>query len=169
MIVDRLQVQFKPCNENAMLGVANGLVPLVRQGSLRRLTLSGSLGAGKTSFARGLLQGLGITGRIRSPSFAVAERYDLPGLVIHHIDLYRLEDPHAWRSAGLRETLSEGLAILEWPERAAGLPDPDLAISIDWADRANPEGPRLLLATTASQDIHDAVDALARNLTGLEA
>jgi hypothetical protein len=51
---------------------------------------------------------------------------------------------------------------LEWPERAAGLPDPDLAISIDWADRANPEGPRMLWATTASQAIHEALDALAR-------
>jgi tRNA threonylcarbamoyl adenosine modification protein YjeE len=161
MIVDRPAVRFKPCDETAMLRIAAGLAQPVRAGHLRVLTLSGELGAGKTSFARGLLQALGVTGRIKSPSFAVAERYDLDALVIHHIDLYRLTDPHAWRSAGLREAFAEGLVVVEWPEHGHGLPSPDLAVRIDWADPQAPEGPRLISAHTDQQALLTRLEDLA--------
>lgn len=144
-----------------MLHIAASLAQPVLAGHLRVLTLSGELGAGKTSFARGLLQALGVTGRIKSPSFAVAERYDIGPLVIHHIDLYRLTDPHAWRSAGLREAFSEGLVVVEWPEHGHGLPSPDLAMRIDWADPDAPEGPRLLTAKTDQRELLACLEALA--------
>ena len=161
MIVDRPAVRFKPCDEPAMLRIAAGLSQAVLAGHLRVLTLSGELGAGKTSFARGLLRALGVTGRIKSPSFAVAERYDLDPLVIHHIDLYRLTDPHAWRSAGLREAFAEGLVVVEWPEHGHGLPSPDLALRIDWADPNAPEGPRLLTAQTDQPAVLACLETLA--------
>lgn len=144
-----------------MLRIAAGVAQPVLAGHLRVLTLSGELGAGKTSFARGLLQALGVAGRIKSPSFAVAERYDLDPLVIHHIDLYRLTDPHAWRSAGLREAFAEGLVVVEWPEHGHGLPSPDLALRIDWADPNAPEGPRLLTAQTDQPAVLACLETLA--------
>ena len=77
------------------------------------------------------------------------------------IDLYRLTDPHAWRSAGLREAFSEGLVVVEWPEHGHGLPSPDLAMRIDWADPDAPEGPRLLTAKTDQPEVLACLEALA--------
>ncbi|HSQ73137.1 MAG TPA: tRNA (adenosine(37)-N6)-threonylcarbamoyltransferase complex ATPase subunit type 1 TsaE [Rubrivivax sp.] len=98
--------------------------------------LRGPLGAGKTTFVRHLLRALGVTGRIKSPSYAVQEPYVLPGLAISHFDFYRFDDPREWADAGLREIFAApGLKLTEWPENAAGmLPVPDLRLSIDVLD-----------------------------------
>jgi len=92
------------------------------------VALQGDLGAGKTSFVRHLLRALGVTGRIRSPSYAIVETYDAHGLSIRHFDFYRFDDPREWEDAGLRDLYAAaGLNLVEWPERAAGvLPPPDL-------------------------------------------
>ena len=95
--------------------------------------LSGPLGAGKTTFVRHLLHALGVTGRIKSPSYAVMEPYDLPGGgAAFHFDFFRFEDAQEWEDAGFRDVYaSAGLKIAEWPEQAAGLlPLPDLRITI---------------------------------------
>jgi tRNA threonylcarbamoyladenosine biosynthesis protein TsaE len=97
------------------------------------IALHGPLGAGKTTFVRHLLQALGVQGRIKSPTYAVLEPYELPGLAISHFDFYRFDDPREWSDAGFREVFAAaGLKLAEWPERAAGmLQRPDLSITIE--------------------------------------
>lgn len=97
------------------------------------IELRGELGAGKTSLARHLLRALGVTGPIKSPTYALLEPYETPtGLRVSHFDFYRFEDPREWEDAGFREVFAApGLKLVEWPEQAAGLlPAPDLALHI---------------------------------------
>ncbi len=118
-------------NESACTAFAQSLAanPAIGQAFV---TLKGSLGAGKTTLARALLRALGVQGRIKSPTYALLEPYELEGLNIAHMDLYRLLDPSEWQSAGLRDTMAaSGLKLVEWPERAGALlPTPDLAVHI---------------------------------------
>ena len=97
------------------------------------LTLHGNLGAGKTSFVRHLLRAMGVQGRIKSPTYALAEIYELPQYTVWHFDFYRFNDPREWEEAGLRDTFaSRGLKIAEWPEKAAPLlPVADLEIHLE--------------------------------------
>lgn len=97
------------------------------------IELHGALGAGKTSLVRHLLRALGVTGRIKSPSYAVLESYELPQGEVSHFDFYRFADPREWEDAGFREIFTRpGLKLSEWPEKAAGmLPTPDLRIRLE--------------------------------------
>lgn len=97
------------------------------------LELHGPLGAGKTTFVRHLLRALGVSGRIKSPTYAVMEPYELPGLAVSHFDFYRFNDPREWADAGFRDVFAApGLKLAEWPEKAAGqLPEPDLRLMIE--------------------------------------
>ncbi len=96
------------------------------------VSLHGDLGAGKTTFVRHLLQALGVTGRIKSPTYAVVEPYELPALNIWHFDFYRFSDPREWEDAGFRDIFaSPGLKLAEWPENAGRLlPVPDLELTL---------------------------------------
>ena len=102
------------------------------------ITLHGDLGAGKTTFARYVLTALGVTGRIRSPTYAVVESYAVgsahaPTRHIWHCDFYRFNDPDEWEDAGFRDIFaSAGLKLVEWPDKAgAYLPAADLAVAIE--------------------------------------
>jgi tRNA threonylcarbamoyladenosine biosynthesis protein TsaE len=97
------------------------------------LELRGDLGAGKTTFVRHLLKALGVTGRIKSPTYAVVEPYTLDDLNIWHFDFYRFNDPDEWEEAGFRDIFaSPGLKLVEWPEKAGPhLPQADLLIAIE--------------------------------------
>lgn len=100
------------------------------------ITLEGPLGAGKTTFVRHLLRALGVSGRIKSPTFAVMEPHQAGTLAIAHFDFYRFDDPREWDDAGLREVFTRpGLKLAEWPERVGErLPLPDLRLIIGLAD-----------------------------------
>ena len=107
---------------------------LARKPALRDayVELQGELGAGKTTFVRHLLRALGVQGRIKSPTYAVLEAYELPGLAVSHFDFYRFEDPREWEDAGFREVFAApGLKLAEWPQKAAALlPPPDLRLTL---------------------------------------
>ena len=113
--------------------LARALPDLSRQRLL--LGLSGDLGSGKTTLARGLLRALGVEGTIRSPTFTLVEPYETGAGAVHHLDLYRLSG-----GSGELETLSfrelralPGLVMVEWPELAGaalGLADVQAALAI---------------------------------------
>ena len=110
--------------------------------------LHGDLGAGKTFFVRSLLHALGFLGRVKSPTFTLMESYSTKkgqphalnqtsnhnthhSINIYHFDFYRFEDGADWRDAGFEEVLpGDGIAMVEWPEKAAGLPIADIEISL---------------------------------------
>lgn len=81
--------------------------------------LSGDLGAGKTALVRGFARGLGCTGRVHSPTFALLNEYEGGRLRLFHLDLYRLNSPDEVHGAGLEEYLHQpdGVAVVEWIER----------------------------------------------------
>jgi tRNA threonylcarbamoyladenosine biosynthesis protein TsaE len=97
--------------------------------------LSGNLGAGKTTLARGLLRALGYAGRVKSPTFTLVEVYKLSRLYLYHFDFYRFKDPRELGEAGFREYFnSDSVCLVEWPEKAAdGLPAADLKIVLQVA------------------------------------
>ena len=106
------------------------LIPGPRAGG--RIHLQGELGAGKTSLARAFLRECGVTGRIKSPSYALLESYAVSNLYFYHLDFYRFSDPSEWLEAGFRDILrDDALVLIEWPERAADLLSaPDLLIEL---------------------------------------
>ncbi|QXL85675.1 tRNA (adenosine(37)-N6)-threonylcarbamoyltransferase complex ATPase subunit type 1 TsaE [Comamonas sp. NLF-1-9] len=103
------------------------------------IALQGELGAGKTTLVRHLLRALGVSGRIKSPTYAVVEPYAVGDLAIWHFDFYRFDDPREWEDAGFRDIFaSPGLKLAEWPQNAQKcLPDADLALEIEVEDDEN--------------------------------
>ena len=109
------------------------------------ITLSGPLGAGKTSIARGILRELGLESEAPSPSFAIVQPYDVPEVRIPvlHVDLYRIEDPEEAYELGLDDARMDSLLLVEWPERLDDSTWSDaLRLTIDVA----PDGTRALTA-----------------------
>ena len=104
-------------NEDATLDVGRELGALLRKGD--KLALSGTLGAGKTTLARGILEGLGFEEEVPSPTFAIVQQYEPPEtrIPVAHVDLYRIEDGEEIQELGLDEVLTVGAMIVEWPDR----------------------------------------------------
>jgi tRNA threonylcarbamoyladenosine biosynthesis protein TsaE len=89
------------------------------------ITLAGDLGAGKTTLARAICEGYGVTDDVTSHTFAIVHEYTAPRSTVHHIDLYRIEGVRDLQNIGWDDIMAgEGLVIVEWPERALDrLPD----------------------------------------------
>ena len=122
------------------------LAAVLRAGDV--VTLSGGLGAGKTSFARGVLAALGLAGEAPSPTFAIVQPYAPPEvrLPILHVDLYRIEDAGELEELGLDEARYDSALLVEWPERIGSRYWSDaLALTLtprpDGARRLTWEGP----------------------------
>jgi len=99
------------------------------------IALHGDLGAGKTTLVRHLLRALGVSGRVKSPTYAVVESYALPAFAAWHLDFYRFNDPQEFEDAGLRDIfVSSGLKLVEWPDKADGhLPAADWQLHLSSA------------------------------------
>jgi tRNA threonylcarbamoyladenosine biosynthesis protein TsaE len=116
------------------------------------LLLSGTLGAGKTVFTKGLAAGLGLDpGEVSSPSFTLVNRHGEGRLVLYHLDLYRLAEGHgAAHAVELEELLADERAVIviEWAERMGRyrLPPTTWRVSID----GDGEDPRLINVTRAA-------------------
>ncbi len=94
-----------------------------------KIYLHGELGAGKTTFARHFIHGLGVKGAIKSPTYTLIEPYQTEVGELLHSDLYRLASPLELYDLGLLE--EEGIWLVEWPEKGAGvLPEPDLRLNL---------------------------------------
>jgi tRNA threonylcarbamoyladenosine biosynthesis protein TsaE len=123
---------FKLADADATRRLGEALAAGARPG--RVLFISGDLGAGKTTLVRGLLRGLGHTGRAKSPTYAWVEPYSFSSLDLYHFDLYRFKDRSEWLSSGFREYFNaRSLCVVEWPEKAGDLlAPPDLHIRLDF-------------------------------------
>ena len=135
------------------------------------IELHGPLGAGKTTFVRHLLHALGVQGRVKSPTYAVVEEYEIDALTdasvhaplhIWHFDFYRFDDPQEWEDAGFRDVFaSPGLKLAEWPEKAEGLlPPADLRIDIDVDMNTVSDGG--LDGADSDADADEAINKVAR-------
>ena len=98
--------------------------------------LHGELGAGKTTFTRGFLHGLGFVGKVKSPTYTLVEPYVFSRYNIYHFDLYRFIDEEEWESSGFREYFNaQSICLIEWPEKAEHLlPLPDIHVHLSHAD-----------------------------------
>ncbi|MCC7116508.1 MAG: tRNA (adenosine(37)-N6)-threonylcarbamoyltransferase complex ATPase subunit type 1 TsaE [Burkholderiales bacterium] len=125
------------------------------------VTLSGPLGAGKTTLVRGVLRALGWAGPVKSPSYALLEHYPFSNIYLYHFDFYRFADPAEWENLGAAECFTpQSVCLVEWPERVAGLlPAADLEVRL--APSAGGDGRTLELSatTTAGERCMNAIEA----------
>ncbi len=122
-------------SEHDTAAFAQRLAQILQAGDV--VFLEGELGAGKTTFTRHLAHALGVTGRIKSPTYTLVESYELTNdTQLHHFDLYRLAEPREWFSAGFDEYLNpNSIALIEWPSQAAGaLPSANLTLFFAYDD-----------------------------------
>jgi tRNA threonylcarbamoyl adenosine modification protein YjeE len=101
------------------------------------IALRGDLGAGKSTLARAIVHGAGVEGDVPSPTFNLLFRYDAPrGVTIHHLDLYRLDDPdEVWELGWDELGAADDVVLIEWPERAETmLPGTRWEVELEEAD-----------------------------------
>lgn len=101
------------------------------------IALSGGLGAGKTTLARGLVQSVHPSETVPSPTYTLVQTYELPAFTLWHCDLYRIEHPDEAYELGLMDAMGEDVCLIEWPDRlGALLPDEALQVEIKFEGRA---------------------------------
>lgn len=126
--VKNITLKFE--DETTMLAWANKVASSLKGGLV--VHLEGTLGMGKTTLTRGLIQGLGHQGAVKSPTYTLVEPYELADCTAYHFDLYRLADPEELEFMGVRDYFADTtVCLIEWPEKGEGiLPPADVVIEI---------------------------------------
>jgi tRNA threonylcarbamoyladenosine biosynthesis protein TsaE len=125
------------------------------------VSLSGDLGAGKTTIARGVLRGLGWTGPVKSPTYTLVEHYRVSSLYLYHFDFYRFADPSEWDAAGFSEYFRpDALCLVEWPERVQAILG-RVSLALSFTHPVPPAEGRLLAAVAGDAAGTRALRALA--------
>ena len=124
-------LQYDIADESALHAFAAQLAKIIGKRAL--IFLEGTLGAGKTSFARGFIQALGYKDRVKSPTYTLVEPYQVHQQQIYHFDLYRLADANELFFLGIEDYLAaDAICLIEWPSKGEGvLPAADLSVEID--------------------------------------
>ena len=138
------------CSPDDTAALARLIAPLMRGGDT--ILLRGDIGAGKTHFARALIQHLqaatGQTEDVPSPTFTLVQTYDVGNNEIWHADLYRLTSEDEIEELGLRDAFDSAICLIEWPERL-GRMRPVNAIELDFQPGGDPDERTLTFHTTA--------------------
>ena len=106
-------------NESATIALGQQLIKYLSPGSV--ITLTGGLGAGKTTLVRGMLQSVLGDIDVPSPTFTLVQTYELPEFEVWHCDMYRLERPEDGYELGLIDAFEEAVCLVEWPDKIAPL------------------------------------------------
>ncbi|MCF2856901.1 tRNA (adenosine(37)-N6)-threonylcarbamoyltransferase complex ATPase subunit type 1 TsaE [Pseudoalteromonas sp. SMS1] len=150
-------LQLSLADELATIALGKRFASSITEGAV--FYMHGDLGAGKTTMTRGLVQGLGHVGNVKSPTYTLVEPYELSERAVYHFDLYRLGDPEELEFMGIRDYFSANtVCIVEWPEKGQGyIPHPDIDVYLAYEGdarsvtlKAQSERGKQLLATISS-------------------
>ena len=124
-------IEHRLDDEEGMLALGASMAAGLSAGSV--VYLQGELGAGKTTLARALVQALGHSGAVKSPTYTLVEPYELTGITLYHFDLFRLDNPEELEFMGIRDYFcNKSLVLIEWPDNGTGfLPPADLVVTIE--------------------------------------
>ena len=121
-------------NETETTEIGSKLASYLKGGEV--IYLKGELGTGKTTLVRGVLNRLGHTGNVKSPTYTIVEPYLIDSHVIYHFDLYRLDDPEELESLGIRDYCDgQSICFFEWPEKGGSLlPNADINLELTYLE-----------------------------------
>jgi tRNA threonylcarbamoyladenosine biosynthesis protein TsaE len=130
-VSDKDKYQIELSDEVSQLTFGARLARIFTPGMV--VFLRGDLGVGKTTLCRGIINGMGFEGNVKSPTYTLVEPYELADRRVYHFDLYRLGEPTELEYMGCRDYFDEhSICLVEWPERGDGvLPAPDLALDVE--------------------------------------
>ncbi|OWZ84801.1 tRNA (adenosine(37)-N6)-threonylcarbamoyltransferase complex ATPase subunit type 1 TsaE [Natranaerobius trueperi] len=139
----------KTTSTDHTMKIGERLARKLKQGDI--LLLTGDLGAGKTTFTKGIAKGLAITDHVTSPSFTIMSQYPGEKVYLYHFDLYRIEDSEEFLELGLTDFLyGNGVSVVEWSEKLEEYPDEYLSIDI----KLDPEDAESRLINFTPQGSH---------------
>lgn len=130
-VITRIVRRVQCKNEDEMLAFAARVAPVLVTGDV--IALTGGLGAGKTTFVRGVIQSQLECEEVPSPTYTLVQTYNLPNYELWHCDLYRLKQPDEIYEIGLLEAFDDAVCFIEWPDKMGNyLPEDALCIDISF-------------------------------------